>query len=402
MRIKLFDYQTKALEGLPKDTYLAWETGTGKSLAGLEHFNRYNAMGDLVIVAPASKVREKGWEREISRCYENPPKFTVISYDMFRKKWEQIVSSDTTIIFDEAHFLANPTSLRSKASIKASRVAHQFILLSATPSPNGWQSSATYAIMTDFRRNKTDFWTNHVIVDRSRGFPLIMGYRQEKQLEKWWSSWVSPLKRTGDLVLPSQNLAINMPMTATEQKRFKTAIKERVLDDELLDTSGKLFATLRQIPVKSRIEALKTVLDGTGEHVVIFYNFNSERDAILAMLEKSYKDLEVYEQSGHASNLPAREKWQSMKPSVTLAQYQSGSAAIELTYASVTVYFSPTTSYSNYEQSKGRTLRHGQDKTALFYHINVEKSLDKKQYDALRKKKDFSTDLFNITIDNYK
>jgi SNF2 family DNA or RNA helicase len=92
-----------------------------------------------------------------------------------------------------------------------------------------------------------------------------------------------------------------------------------------------------------------------------------------------------------------------MPPSVTLAQYQSASHAIEFTYASLTIFMSPCTSYSNYEQAIGRTLRHGQSKTALFYHLAIENSLDKRIWSILSKKEDFTTKLIETwykTIDN--
>ena len=94
------------------------------------------------------------------------------------------------------------------------------------------------------------------------------------------------------------------------------------------------------------------MLEGTNENVVVWYNFNTERSEVLAITFKYYPSRTVYEQSGNQSNLPPRDDWETVSNSVTLAQYQSASAAIELVYASVNVYLSPSTSYANYAQSK--------------------------------------------------
>lgn len=399
MSLSLYDWQLKALNALPKNVILSWDTGTGKSLSALEHVNRHNPNGDIVVVAPASKVREGGWSREVGRYYGDTRDYTVISYEMFTKKWGSLVSPTTTLILDEIHFAQHPTTLRSKAIIRASKVAHQWVGLSATALPNGWRSAATYAILTGLSRNKTDFWRRFVIEDRSRGFPLVLGYREQDTLNEWWRGISSPLKRTGDLELPSEMIPVAIDMSASEKRVYKTAMKERVLGNDILDTPSKLFSKLRQLPVNSRVEALKSILDGTDEHVVVFYNFNSEREAILHLLSKSFKERKVYEQSGHRSELPSRDKWSSLKPSVTLVQYQSGSAAIELTYASITVYFSPTTSYSNYEQSIGRTKRAFQTKTTLFYHISVNGALDLKMWLAIKEKKTFSDKLIRDMVE---
>lgn len=417
--INLYDYQTKYLENLPKNIIMAADVGLGKTIMALEHARRHGVKR-LVVVAPASKVRTGDWQREIDNFFDiyqdvilpdgsttvmwQPPGYTVISYEMFSKKWRELVDENTTLIIDECHFVCNATAKRSKAVLIAASIAHQWIMLSATPLPNGWRSAESYAILTGLVRNKTAFVNRFVIIDRSRGFPLFLGYREETVLDDWWGKVAKPLPRTGNLILPSRNIAVTPAMAPKVERTYKRAMNKRLLlvdgEDELLDSPSKLFATLRQIPNETRIDALHSIIDSTDEHIVVFYNFNSERDAMLEMLNKSFKGRKIYEQSGHKSALPRREKWATLSSSVTLVQYQSGSQAIELTYASVTVYLSPCTSYANYEQSKGRTRRNGQAKTTLFYHIAAEGSLDRHIWGLIKKKQDFSVKMFEKLLDN--
>jgi SNF2 family DNA or RNA helicase len=408
----LYDYQKEYLKGMPKNVIMAADVGLGKTIMALEHARRHRAK-KLVVIAPASKVRTGDWQREIERFFSNvfedgtvvsynSPRSLepeVISYEMFTKKWKELVNEHTTLIIDESHFICNATALRSKAILAAAKIAHQWIMLSATPLPNGWRSAETYAILTGLAKNKTKFVERFEIYDRSRGFPLLLGYRETETLKKWWEQLAKPLARTGDQHLPSQNIGIEEAMPAKLAKVYRTAVKERLYNDEPLDSSSKLFMTLRQIPNAVRVDALQSIVESTDEHIVVFYNFNSEREAMLELLAKSFKERKIYEQSGHKSELPPREKWGSLKPSVTLVQYQSGSQAIELTYASVTVYLSPCTSYANYEQSKGRTRRNGQDKTTLFYHIAAEGSVDRHIWQILKSKRDFSLQMFENTLD---
>ena len=399
--MQLFDYQERYLDGLPKNAVMAADVGLGKTIMALEHARRHDVY-DLLVVAPASKVKTKDWQGEIDKYLldEVQGRWFVVSYEGFTKHWMSLVSPFTTIIFDEAHYLCNATSKRAKTALKAMTICQQWIMLTATPLPNGWRSAATYAIATGLVRNKTAYFNRFVITDRSRGFPLIIGYRETDLLEKWWAGVARPLKRTGDLKLPSQMIPVEPIMDGVEAKVYKKAFKERVLDDELLDSPSKLFTALRQVPVMSRTMALEQILDSTDEHVVVFYNFNKERDQVRAMLESAFSERTIYEQPGHTSDLPPRDNWSDMKPSVTLVQYQSGAQAIELTYATITVYLSPPTSYANYEQSKGRTRRHGQDRTTLFYHIAVQGSLDRHIWKIVSKKQQFSTTIINNIIDN--
>lgn len=406
--MELFEYQLKYLEGLPKNVFMGADVGTGKTKMSIEHARRHsnfrnskgeNEILDLLVVAPASKVKTGDWQEEIHECgfIRN---YFVVSYEGFTKHWMSLVAPTTTIVFDEVHYLANATSKRGKAAVKAMTVCHQWIGLSATLLPNGWRSAATYAIATGLVRNKTAFFNRFVITDRSRGFPIIMGYREEATLEQWWATVAKPLKRTGDLRLPSRMIALEPKMTQYEVSEYKRLKEQRITrDGELLDSPSKLFTALRQESALVRVVALERLLDGTDEHVIVFYNFNKERDMLRAMLENSYPERTIYEQSGHMSDLPPREEWATMPPSVTLAQYQSASQAIELTYASITVYLSPPTSYANYEQSKGRTRRHGQERTTLFYHIAVQGTLDRYIWQLVGRKQQFSTEIVNKLID---
>ncbi len=402
--MKLYEYQKKYLENLPKNVIMAADVGLGKTIMALEHARRHNDQLNIVVIAPASKVRTGDWQREIQTFFgEDEPLHEVISYEMFVKKWKSLIYSNTTLIIDESHMACNATTKRAKSILIATRIAHQWIMLSATPLPNGWRSAETYSILTGLSKNKTDFVNRFVIIDRSRGFPLILGYREKEKLESWWASIAKPLVRTGDLILPSQNISVTPELEGKVYQIYKRAKQQRLLlvngEYEMLDSPSKLFVTLRQIPNPVRIDALQSIVESTDEHIVVFYNFNSERDAMLEMLGKSFKGRKIYEQSGHKSELPPRDKWGNLPSSITLVQYQSGSQAIELTYASITVYLSPCTSYANYEQSKGRTRRNGQTKTTLFYHIAAEGSLDRHIWGILKQKKDFSTDMINKLLE---
>lgn len=399
--IQLLPYQEIYLKDMPKNIIMTADLGLGKTIMSIEHYRRHNAGGRLLVVAPASKVRTGDWPSELSRFFDdNQPEYEVISYEAMTKRANEFIDPNLTIIADECHFVCNATSKRAKAFLKIARAAKQWIGLSFTAVPNGWRSAETYAILTGLVPNKTSFVNRFVIIDRSRGFPLLLGYREQPTLERWWATIAKPLQRTGALQLPSQNIGETVPMSPRLQRTYTKAVKERFIthpdgEIELLDNPSKLFTTLRQLPNPARIDALQSIVESTDEGIVVFYNFNSERDAILAMLAKNFKERTIYEQSGHASNLPRREEWATLPGSVTLVQYQSGSQAIELTYASVTVYLSPCTSYANYEQSKGRTRRNGQEKTTLFYHIAVEGSLDHHIWGILKQKKDFSTAMIN-------
>jgi superfamily II DNA or RNA helicase len=134
---------------------------------------------------------------------------------------------------------------------------------------------------------------------------------------------------------------------------------------------------------------LDNFLDGVSDNVVVFYNYQSERQAILNMIKTKYKSRTVFRQDGEKHEIPTKSEWGGLERTITLAQYQSGSTGIELTYAATTVYFSPTYSYSNYEQSIGRTNRNGQTRKMTLFLLCAPTTLEKDVWTALREKRDF-------------
>ena len=64
---KMFEYQKELVDSSKKNYMYITDTGTGKSLMAIHHYlkHRKNEDTNLIIVAPAQKVKEKGWDREI-------------------------------------------------------------------------------------------------------------------------------------------------------------------------------------------------------------------------------------------------------------------------------------------------------------------------------------------------
>ena len=388
---KLYTWQQEYLADLPANVIMTATLGSGKTPLSLTHAKRYSLGIPIIVVAPASKIRTKDWQREAEAW--QAPLYATYSYEMFAKQQE--FPPEYVLIVDECTYIKSATAKRSKAIIRAvqSQNCKQFILLSGTPLPKGWQDIQTYGILFGLWPNKTTFFRQHVLIDRSRGWPRIIGYAGEDQLKQYWRTISRGLDHILDLP-PKHTIIAEIELTTKQRNAYNVIKKERVLaDGTLLDTPSKLHATLRQSLSTVRMDALRNILDDTLDHVVIFYNYNLERDAILEVL-KDYPERTTFEQSGHRSNLPERDIWYTMPPSVTIAQYQSASTGIELTYAHITAYYSPTYSYADFAQSLGRTYRTGQKYTTLYYFFKCKATIDSSVYRCLANRQDFQDNLY--------
>lgn len=407
----LYEYQEKYIASLPHDVIMAADVGTGKTLMALAHYERTQGVETpLLILAPASKVRTGDWEREIALWFDGRemPNYTIYSYEKWardvtkrerlngkRGVWETFMEGDIkwAVIADEVHALKAPTSKRGKyvsRMVNKGKVA-QLIGLSATPMPNGWQDFANYSILFGFYRTKSDFERNHLNIVRYKGFPEIKGYINETLLKQMWSKVSRRLTRAEATDLPDrQFIGVNFD----KPKHYTKIAQTKTLDGELLDTPSKLLHTLRQQLHDGKLDFLSDLLEGTTENVVIFYNYDVEREAILELLKKKHKQKTVYEQNGHAHEIPLKDEWETVENSVTVAHYKSGGTGVEMTYASVTIYFSPTYSYGEYIQSIGRTHRNGQEKKTVFYNFRTRDTIEAAVYKVLKNKKSFQEKVY--------
>jgi hypothetical protein len=381
MTTKLYDWQEEYLKGLPQNVIMTADTGTGKTLMALSHVIPNTP---IVVIAPPAKVRSGDWESEALRLGLHV--HDVVSFGKVARFATPTVPY--ILIVDEIHYAKSATSQRAKAIIRLTRNANcrQLIGLSATAIPNGFIDLQTYGILFGWWKNKTGFIREHVLVDRSRGYPRIVGYRGEDRLKQLWQSVAFGLDKA-HLNLPDLiNITTTINLSPKQLTGYRVIKNTRELEDgTLLDTPSKLHSTLRQYLSTTRTEALEAVLDDTSEHLLIFYNYNVEREAILDTVRRY--DRVVYEQSGWKSDLP---KGTPDKPSVTILQYMSGSAGLNLQYACITIFYSPSYSYQDMHQAKGRNHRGGTTQIVRHYFFRVAHTIDEAVYKCLEAKTDFN------------
>ncbi len=411
--IELYPYQTKYLSDLPARAIMAADTGTGKTFMALAHYEAHGNGAPLLILAPASKVRTKDWERDIELWWKGreskAPHVEVYSYEKFSRnptlaqfnKGARAIRHSASphyggrqyaVIADEVHKAKNPQSGAGKAVYWAAKDADFFVGLSATPLPNGWIDFANYMKIFGLVRNITEFkkrYTNYVTY---KGFPELKNYWHEEEMAKYWQRISKRLRKDEALELPDRTFKAVDFKRPTEY--VQTILTRKGTDGKELDNPSALAHALRQTLVKPKMTYLEDLIEATSDNMVIFYNYEVERDAIVALMKKKFKDRRLIEQNGHKHEVPPKSEWPNIKRSVTLAHYKSGGTGVEMQYASSTVYFSPTYSYAEYIQSVGRTYRNGQTKKSTFYNFRTPNSIEEDIYNCLMNKNDFQAKIW--------
>src|ERR1017187_6498124 len=87
MMAVLYEFQKTYLQGMPAKFIMAADTGTGKTLMALAHYDRHRYPEPLLIIAPAAKVGTGDWQREITAYFRGriEPEYEIYSYEKFSR-----------------------------------------------------------------------------------------------------------------------------------------------------------------------------------------------------------------------------------------------------------------------------------------------------------------------------
>lgn len=417
--MQLYNYQESYLARCPANCIMAADLGTGKTLMSLAHWERQGTGRPLLVVAPASKIRTGDWQAEAERWFpfsngyfgEVEPNITYISYESLRlmdketkrpRHWKYTGARNGgtvyDVIADECHALKNPQSKQSKALFEITRSGGLFIGLSGTPMSNGWIDFAGYSKIFGFTRNWTEFKNIYCNYVDYKGFPELKSYNRVPELEQQLRQCTFKLDRDQAAELPSRAMfAVNIHLTDKTNKLYHEMkiTRKDPRTNELLDSAPRLLSVLRQSTTEARLDNLLSIVNDTSDNIVVYYNYISERKAILKTLAKTGK--KILRQDGEVHDkLPAAytDMTDQIQNHVLVAHYKSASTGLNLQWANVTIYFSPTYSYQEFEQSIGRTHRHGQTKKCLYYLFSVANTVDSDIWSCLREKRDFNERLW--------
>ena len=395
----LYDFQKELLNKIEPNYILAADTGTGKTMMAIHHYLRYGKGESLLIVCPPQKKKEGGWDREIEfvcNHYGIEIEYETLSFGMIAKRWKDY--KGWFIVLDECHYAKNPTSQRGKATINLTKVSTHFLLLSATPSSNGWGDTIAYMIMFGYYKNKTQFLKEHAIYEDKYFGPkpikVVSDFKDAEKLKEIYQSFSIKLAKEECLDLPG---IVFEDVSFKSTKEYKIIEKDRILtvgdDDFLYDSVPKLQHGLRfYANQEDKLKYSEMLAEGTSENIIIFYYYQEEKNELKKIMKKLKK--KVFEVSGQATELPDKSKWSGLHNSVTLVQYMAGSAGIELQYANLVVFYTPTYSFQDYEQALGRAYRNGQTKKVTVYRYITKNTVEEAIYGALKHKRDFTEALF--------
>lgn len=428
MAMKLFDYQTEAIENFESKPLNLSDVGTGKSFMSIGSYVKSKCT-KLLVICLAPKVLDfaedgKAFGLDITPLNKGTKKNKELLSESnrvaisFESSWRltellKWVDKDTFIIIDESHKVGVSKSKVTKFVMQLSKKAKYTYLCTATPVSNGklenWYSQLYIANV--FRKPKKEFEQLFVVKQMrqmgSMRFMDIVGYRNEHLLEQMIDEASVNYKR--DKGYLPQDYVYKTKKPAMYNKLKKNRIYKDDYDNIVeLDNASNLFNRLRQVShgflegvskqvSKEPFERLEAILEAhNNERVVIFYNYRAEFLMLRMLLDKLKRPYGVY--NGNLKNL---NNFKNNENGVVLAQYKSASTGInDFVISNVMIFNSLPLSSTEYLQAKGRIDRHKQTKTPLYYTIVPDTPIEKKIFETVTNGKDFTNEMIE-SVDKY-
>lgn len=395
--ISMYPHQSEALNKMHNGCILCGGVGSGKSRTALAYYYilnggqvdtpKYVAMRkkpmDLYIITTAKKRDSLEWEGElVPFLMSTNRKTSQYDHDIVIDSWNNIKKyvdvKNAFFIFDEQRSVGSGSWAKSFIRIAKS---NQWIMLSATPGDT-WTDYISVFIANGFYRNKTQFAREHIVYARYTDFPKIERYINVDRLVRLRNRILVDMdfdRKTirHDIDVPCDyDLATYKQMT---QKRWDIYKKEP------FQNAGALCYAQRRLVVSdiSRQIALSELLEKHPK-VIIFYNFDYERDILLKVCDLPWN--EVAEWSGHAhQEIPGGESW------VYLVQYTAGCEGWNSIKTDTIIFFSQSYSYKVMEQARGRIDRLNTPFQDLYYYSLISKApIERAIRRALKNKQNFN------------
>lgn len=341
-------------------------------------------------------TKKKQLEQFISD--DNNLRVGIINYESCWRRPELQKVKGVTLMLDESQAIANNTSKQTKGIMRLDY--KNVVLLSGTPASNArYDKLYTQLKLLGLNMNKRSYedrYCNFFEMEKAgikfRVLSKTRPYKNVDELKRVMKELGTVFMKTEEVIDLPQQRFIDAPVK--KSKYYKTFEKDGYVDcgevEYISNGPAQDMLYLRQLCNSSeKLDMLKTLLESTNDRVIIFYNFDIELKLLQQLVSKLKRPISYI--NGHEKQLNC---YNDFEDSVTLVQYQSGSAGVNLQKANKMIYYSPPIKSDFFEQSKKRIHRIGQGSSCCYWKLITTNSIEQKIYNTLDLKRDYTDELF--------
>ena len=369
----LYAHQREAAAKLKSGMVLVGGVGSGKSRTALSHYLEKESPKPLYIITTARKRDTGEWEKECAATGATPARI-----DSWNNVAKRASTKGAHFIFDEQKVIGNGVWVKSFLRIAKS---NSWVLLSATPGDT-WMDYVPVFLANGFYASRAEFVRRHVVFSPFSKFPRIERYTEVSRLARLRDSIVVNMRYSRRAAVHEETVKV-----PHDEALFDKVARERwhVYEGRPIRDACELCHVLRRV-VNGDPRRLDAVAGLLGKHprLVVFYNFNYEREMLLGLGEKL--NVPAAEWSGHAHQpIPSAESW------LYVVQYAAGAEGWNCTDTNAVAFYSQSYSYKATVQAAGRIDRLNTPYPDLYcYFLRSDSSVDRAIQKAFSQKRDFN------------
>ena len=430
MKYQPHEYQKRATQFIIDNRYCALflDMGLGKTVSTLTAIdilkNDYLEIDKVLVIAPKSVAlntwsgetakwdhlrklrisvamgtaaqRSKAIERDADIYVTNRDNVKWI-VDYFKKEpWPF-----DTVVLDESSSFKNPSSQRFKALRKIRPQLRRVIELTGTPSPNGlmdlWPQIWLLDMGERLGRTLGSYRSEFFTAGRRNGavvYDWIARPGARQRISKRLADISMSMQASDYLDMPDViDGGLTLALSPDEMRDYQAFQKEQLMQLDNTDIEAVTAAALTNKLLQytggalyddqhnwhevstAKLEALQDIVESTDESVLIYYQYQSEKDRILKMLP----DAVTF--TGEPELL---ESWNAGKIRLMLAHPASVAYGLNMQAGGhIRVWYTPTWNLELYMQANARLHRQGQTKPVVIYHLIAAGTIDERVMQAL-------------------
>lgn len=438
----LWEHQERAVEHVLSRTasMLAMPMGTGKSAVVVQAMRRAKATRALILcprsvigvwpvqikrfwpvnelpIAPpvycpgseSTALEKATWLRTLGGKSANAGLIAILNYETFRTSAVREAVGALNwdfVVLDESHRVKQASGVTSKAAWAVASQATRRVCLTGTPMPHSpldLFGQFRFLDTSVFGKWYTHFRARYAVCDRK--FPSkVIRFQNLSELEAKAKPYTFVCDRDVVSLPPETHTEIPITLGAKAAAAYKAMERDFVveLQSGQVTAANALVKLLRLqqltagfLPVDetdrtetlctAKRDALAELIESAGDQrIVVFCQFHGELDHVRDAAEglgRQYREI-----SGRLKDGLTSSSTLAADAAVSGVQLKAGGVGIDLTAASIGVYFSTGFNWGDYSQSLARIRRPGQERHVAYYYLVAKGTVDEKVMKALGKR----------------
>lgn len=445
MKFQPYPYQQYCIDSIiyNRAIGLFLDMGLGKTVITLTairelRYNRWEIMKPLII-AP-KKVAEATWSTEAKK-WEHLKMMRIIpvlgtaqqriralatpadAYIINRENVQWLVGYFENnwpfdmVILDESSSFKNSQSKRFKSLKLVRNRIKKIVELTGTPTSNGLEDlwAQIYLLDGGARLGKTiGAYRDKYFIPGRRNQTAIFNYEPKdgsfEMIKQAISDICISMSAEDYLTLPDiiiNNIPVTLDKTALKlyirmekdlllqiDENTITAQSAGVLTGKLLQMcNGAIYDEDKNVVAihDCKIDAFLELIEQlNGQHALVFYNFQHDRDRLLKALTNTNLRVRVYSRAKDEID------WNNNEIDILLAHPASCGYGLNLQKGGYhAIWFGLTWSLEQYEQANKRLHRQGQEHPVIIHHLYIQNGMDEEVIKALQNKSGIQTALLD-------